>query len=1495
VEALQRKALMERGLRRVVDALPGLIWTALPDGQIEWLSQYWVHYTGLELDALRGRAWQTAVVVEDLPRLLGQWQCVSPPHVPVETNVRLRSADGSYRWFRFRSQASRIESDQIVQWSGLAIDVDDWVRAEESLRASERRSRLIVDGLPVLLSTSTTDGELEQANRHYLEYFGTTLEELQTREAPHSLHPDDRERVQTARREAIEAGRPYQVECRRRRADGIYRWFYLRAFPLRDGQGRIVQWYRLQIDIEDQKRAEALLAGEKRLLEMVASGRPMSETLRSLCELVERVARGCLCSIVLIDPDGAKLEEAIAPSLPSDFNDAVRSWPLDCVGSPCVMAARDKLQVITPEIATDARWRASWRALAQRHGLRSCWSTPLASQAGKVLGTFALYQREPGTPTPLQLDLIAQFTNIASIAIDRAQRDEVLRRSEARLANAESELRDTLDSIPTITWRARPDGYVQQLNKRWFEYTGTTPEQVRGWRWKLCVHPDDLDRLVDIGREYVATGTPIDAEARLRRHDGTYRWFLFRPSPVRHETGTVTGWYGSITDIEDRKQAEAKLVEAERESRRMLDEIPTLIVRGATNGYIQYLNKQWFEYTGSTHETAKGFRWQQSLHPDDKNRLIEFGARFVASREPGDCEARLRRHDGAYRWFLFRPSPAYDETGTFVGWYGTVTDIEDRKRAEEALAARERDLKLTIETIPGLTWFCRADGRAEFLNKQWQDYTGLSGEDALGWNWTQAVHPDDLPELERRWRETLASDQPDEHEARIRRFDGEYRWFLFRCAPLRNQTGAVVRWYGTNTDIEDRKQAEARLVKAERELRVTLDSIPTMTWRAAPNGDVQRINRQFFDYTGTTPEETQGHQWQSCVHPDDLPGFMAVANANIPAAGRPLDAEARLRRFDGVYRWFMFRVAPLRDETGAVTAWYGTITDIEDRKRIKTQLAGEKHLLEMVASGRPLREVLGELCGVFEKAAPDCFCDVHLIDWINQTFEYGVAPSLPSSYTAPIAGLPLRDDLVPCGIAAHQKIQVIAEDFVSDSRWCTSPVRSHVSDHGLRSVWSTPILSKEGNVLGTVCVYQRRPASPSEYHQELIAHATHIASIAIERSRAEAALKRSETFLAEGQRISRTGSFSWPVERNAITFSEELRRIFEFEPDVFVTLGRLRERTHPDDRALMDDKVGSVRAGANTPEYEIRLMMPDGRIKHVRIIGRLVRHQDGKLECLGAVQDVTQRRLAEEALDKARSELAHVTRAVSLGALTASIAHEVNQPLAGIITNASTCLRMLGADPPNIDGARETARRTIRDGNRAADVITRLRALFSKKAAATETVDLNEATREVLSLVYGDLLRNKVILRAELEDAYPLLVTGDRVQLQQVILNLVRNAWDAMSEVNDRPRDLHIRVDLDQHGRARLTVRDAGSGFGLENAERLFDAFYTTKPGGMGMGLSLSRSIIESHGGKLCAQVNDGAGATFSFSIPRHSASAGDEAVIWTRPTSGPNDSMRNA
>jgi PAS domain S-box-containing protein len=373
-----------------------------------------------------------------------------------------------------------------------------------------------------------------------------------------------------------------------------------------------------------------------------------------------------------------------------------------------------------------------------------------------------------------------------------------------------------------------------------------------------------------------------------------------------------------------------------------------------------------------------------------------------------------------------------------------------------------------------------------------------------------------------------------------------------------------------------------------------------------------------------------------------------------------------------------------------------------------------------------------------------------------------------------------------------------------------------------------------------------------------------------ERKRAEQALRRSEAFLAEGQRLGQIGSFSWRVATDEITWSAELYRIYELEIGVPVTLELIRSRVHPEDVSLIEKMkmVDQAREGGHDFEWQFRLLMPDHSIKYMHAVAHAIRDQDGQLEYMASVQDVTARRLAEEARDKARSELTHVARVMSLGTLTASIAHELNQPLSGIVTNASTCLRMLAADPPNVDGARETARRTIRDGNRASDVVARLRALFSKKEVTTESVDLNEATREVIALLLSELQRNRVILRPELAEDLPP-VTGDRVQLQQVILNLIRNGSDAMSSVDDRPRQLLIRTERDEGDRVSLTVQDAGTGFDPQAVERLFEGFYTTKNDGMGIGLSVSRSIIESHHGRLWATLNNGPGAAFSFSIPR--------------------------
>ncbi|WP_218510782.1 ATP-binding protein [Variovorax sp. dw_308] len=312
---------------------------------------------------------------------------------------------------------------------------------------------------------------------------------------------------------------------------------------------------------------------------------------------------------------------------------------------------------------------------------------------------------------------------------------------------------------------------------------------------------------------------------------------------------------------------------------------------------------------------------------------------------------------------------------------------------------------------------------------------------------------------------------------------------------------------------------------------------------------------------------------------------------------------------------------------------------------------------------------------------------------------------------------------------------------------------------------------------------------------------------------------------------------------------------------------------HPDDLAEWMQRWSAMLAGKPC-EMDVRLRRHDGVFRWFQFRAAAWRDAGGAIvKWCGVLTDIDHAKRAEEALGKLRSELAQVARVTSLGALTASIAHEVNQPLSGIITNASTCLRMLGTDPPNIDGARETARRTIRDGHRASDVITRLRALFGRHSPPAEWVDLNEATREVMALSSSELHRERVIPSSELADDLPS-VSGDRAQLQQVILYLLLNALEAMRTVVDRPRQLMVKTNRDEGDCVRLTVKDAGIGIDPQNMERLFDAFYTTKSEGMGIGLSVSRSIIESHQGRLWAAANDGPGASFAFSIPTHPESA---------------------
>ncbi|WP_224741922.1 PAS domain-containing sensor histidine kinase [Bradyrhizobium sp. 2S1] len=375
-----------------------------------------------------------------------------------------------------------------------------------------------------------------------------------------------------------------------------------------------------------------------------------------------------------------------------------------------------------------------------------------------------------------------------------------------------------------------------------------------------------------------------------------------------------------------------------------------------------------------------------------------------------------------------------------------------------------------------------------------------------------------------------------------------------------------------------------------------------------------------------------------------------------------------------------------------------------------------------------------------------------------------------------------------------------------------------------------------------------------------------------ERKQAENALQQSEMYLTEAQRLSHTGSFGWHVANGEMIWSEETFRIFEFDKAPCIKHGTVLQRVHPNDRTRVQRTIDRASVDGKDFEHGYRLLMPNGAIKYVHARAHAVTNISGDTEFIGAVTDVTARKRAESELHEAQMNLAHVTRVTALGELAASIAHEVNQPLAAVVTNAAACLRWLNRAAPDLNEARGAVRSIISDGNRAGEVIQRVRALVNKTTDQKAPLDINAAINEVIGLVQHELQSHLISLQLDLAPALPPVI-ADRIQLQQVILNLVLNGIEAMQPVTDRPRELVIRTRIDpaKHddaGQILVTVTDCGVGITTENADRLFDAFYTTKASGMGMGLSICRSIVEAHRGRLSVAGNTGPGATFQFTLP---------------------------
>jgi PAS domain S-box-containing protein len=491
------------------------------------------------------------------------------------------------------------------------------------------------------------------------------------------------------------------------------------------------------------------------------------------------------------------------------------------------------------------------------------------------------------------------------------------------------------------------------------------------------------------------------------------------------------------------------------------------------------------------------------------------------------------------------------------------------------------------------------------------------------------------------------------------------------------------------------------LQRSERELREVIQTIPVMAWSAAPDGSADFFNERWLAYAGLTANQAQGWGWTVAVHPDDLNALVDYWRKTMVSA-RPGEIEGRLRRSDGVYRWFLFRATPSLDDNGKVVKWYGTNTDIEERKT------------------------------------------------------------------------------------------------------------------------------------------------------------------------AEGALKRSEAYLTEAQRLTHTGSCALDGTSHEILYwSEEMFRLFGFDAQQGLPKwDEWIQRIHPEDRdkfRMAGDKTFLEKVHC---DVEFRVVKPDGTIKHIHAIGHPVLSPSGDLvQVVGTMVDVTERKLADEARERLRqleADLAHINRVSTMGELTASLAHEIKQPIGAAVTNADACMRLLEPDQPNLPEAREAALEMTKDARRAAEIIDRVRSLYQKGSSQREPIDVNEVICEMVVMLQNEADRHSVMVRTDLAAELPKVV-ADRVQLQQVLMNLMLNGIEAMLDASG---ELSIKSQLAEDGQLLISVTDTGVGLPTENTDQVFNPFFTTKSHGTGLGLAITRSIIESQGGRIWGTPNARRGATFHFTLP---------------------------
>jgi PAS domain S-box-containing protein len=1117
--------------------------------------------------------------------------------------------------------------------------------------------------------------------------------------------------------------------------------------------------------------------------------------------------------------------------------------------------------------------------IVKGQGWHTTLATPLLCE-GAPIGVILVRRMEIRPFRDQQIALLETFANHAAIAIENMrlfeaekQRTQALARANRDLAEREAKIRRLVEAniIGIFVWDL--EGRIIDANDAFLRMVGCDRQDLDSgrMRWPNLtpaeLHASDQRTLAELK----ATGRVQPCEREYIRKDGG-RVPVLMGSTLFEESGNEG--LAFVLDLTERKRAEEAVRESEYKLRQIIETVPGLLWSTDPNGEPTQLSQRMLDYSGMRFEDFLHGGWEAFVHPDDFPETVKAFAHAIQTGTSYQAVNRLRRADGEFRWHHTRGEPLRDQHGRIIQWYGLTVDIDEGKKAEDRLRRSEAYLaeaqRLSHSGVSAYNETAILYGSEETYRIWGFDPAqGVPSREAV----FRRIHPDDRDRLNAEVQRAVSEKRGYSAAYRIVLPDGTIKHLETIGRPVFAASGELAEIVTTQIDVTERRRAEQALRESEAKIQRLVDSniIGIFVWDF--DGRILEANDDFLRMVGYDREDLlAGRIWWSELTPPDWRDRNNARIEKEKSSGRFEPFEKEFTRKDGSRVPILIGGATFEKGGNSGIAY---VLDLTERKRLEERQRVQHTIAQILAEAATIEEAAPRIL----RAMGECLgWDVGALWRVDREAEALRCVELwhKASITVPEFERVSRERTFVPGLGLPGRVWSSLEpeyvpDVVSDENFPRAPSAER---EGLHAAFGFPILVGR-EVLGVIEFFSREIRQPDQDLLDMLATIGSQIGQFIERKRAEEALQRSEGYLAEAEKLTHTGSWAWdPRTEEVLYCSEEMFRIFGLDPrKSSPSRENFRQQIHPEDRDWVKKRFEeSLRERVDT-FAEYRVLLPDGTVRHINASGHPVLNEDGELiEFIGTAVDVTERRLASEALRKVQLELAHANRVVTMGQLTSSIAHEVNQPITAAVTYALAARRWLSAEPPNFCEADDALSLIVKEGNRASEVVGRIRALIKKVPARKEAVALNDAILEVVALTRTEAANNGVSVRAQLAEGLPR-VQGDRVQLQQVLLNLVINAIEAMRDVGEGERELLISTRNEPDG-VSVEVRDSGPGFTPAALDRVFEAFYTTKPGGLGLGLSICRSIVEAHNGRLWASPNVPRGAIFRFIAPAHPAAA---------------------